>query len=64
MTSNNKLLIPVAREANVPLVDLNKLFRDKKGNLMEKYTSDGLHLNPAGEGYTIWVNHLKLKGFL
>lgn len=64
IVETNKLLFSVAKETNVPLVDLNKLFRDKKGNLQEKYTSDGLHLNPDGEGYSIWVNHLKKKGFL
>ena len=64
IVETNKLLFPVAKETNVLLVDLNKLFRDKKGNLQGKYTNDGLHLNPGGEGYTIWVNHLKQKGFL
>ena len=64
IVETNKLLIHVAKEMNVPLVDLNKLFRDKKGNLQEKYTNDGLHLNPGGEGYRIWVNHLKQKGYL
>jgi lysophospholipase L1-like esterase len=58
----NKLLIQVAKETNVPLVDLNKLFRDTKGNLQEKYTNDGLHINTAG--YKIWVDHLKLKNYL
>jgi lysophospholipase L1-like esterase len=64
IVETNKLLIPVAKETNVPLVDLNKLFRDKKGNLQEKYTNDGLHLNPDGEGYIIWVDYLKKKGYL
>jgi lysophospholipase L1-like esterase len=64
IAETNKLLITVAKETHVPLVDLNKLFRDSKGNLLEKYTNDGLHLNSGGEGYRIWVNHLKQKGFL
>lgn len=64
IVETNKLLIPVAKETNVPLVDLNKLFRDKKGNLQEKYTPDGLHLDPNGEGYSLWVNHLKKNGYL
>jgi lysophospholipase L1-like esterase len=64
IVETNKLFIGVAKETNIPLVDLNKLFRDNKGNLHEKYTNDGLHLNPGGEGYTIWVNHLKQKDFL
>jgi lysophospholipase L1-like esterase len=58
----NKLLIQVARETNLPLVDLNKLFRDTKGNLQEKYTNDGLHINVVG--YKIWIDHLKTKGYL
>lgn len=58
----NNLLIQVARETNVPLVDLNKLFRDTKGNLQEKYTYDGLHINV--DGYKIWIDHLKKKGYL
>jgi lysophospholipase L1-like esterase len=32
--------------------------------LSEKFTNDGLHLNPDGEGYAIWVDHLKKKGYL
>ena len=64
IVETNKLLIQIAKETNVPLVDLNKLFRDTKGNLLEKYTNDGLHLNPDGEGYAIWVNYLKKKGYL
>ncbi len=58
----NKLLIQVAKETNVPLVDLNKLFRDTKGNLQEKYTNDGLHINLAA--YKIWIDHLKNKSYL
>jgi lysophospholipase L1-like esterase len=64
IVETNKLLIHVAKETNVTLVDLNKLFRDNKGNLQEKYTKDGLHLYPGGEGYKIWVDHLKSKGYL
>jgi lysophospholipase L1-like esterase len=64
IVETNKLLIAVANETNVPLVDLNRLFRDKAGNLLEKYTNDGLHLNPEGEGYKIWVDQLKSKGYL
>ena len=62
IVETNKLLIGVAKETNVPLVDLNKLFRDTKGNLQEKYTNDGLHINTAG--YKIWIDHLKLKSYL
>jgi lysophospholipase L1-like esterase len=58
----NKLLIQVAKETKVPLVDLNQLFRDNKGNLQEKYTNDGLHINTAG--YKIWIDHLKNKSYL
>jgi lysophospholipase L1-like esterase len=62
IVETNKLLIQVAKETNVPLVDLNKLFRDSKGNLQEKYTNDGLHINVVG--YKIWIDHLKTKSYL
>lgn len=62
IVETNKLLVQVAREKNVPMVDLNKLFRDTKGNLQEKYTYDGLHINVVG--YKIWIDHLKKNGYL
>lgn len=64
VVETNKLLEGVAKETKVPLVDLNKLFRDGDGNLMKKYTNDGLHLNPAGDGYAVWVKYLKTSGHL
>lgn len=64
VVETNKLLVGVAKETNVPLVDLNKIFRDGNGELLKKYTNDGLHLDPAGEGYAVWVKHLKVKGLL
>lgn len=62
IVETNKLLNQVAKETNIPLVDLNKLFKDNNGRLQPKYTNDGLHINTAG--YKIWIDHLKIKNYL
>jgi lysophospholipase L1-like esterase len=64
VTATNKLLPGIAAGHHVPLVDLNRLFRDKDGYLKKELTKDGLHLDPGGEGYTLWIRHLKKLGYL
>lgn len=62
--STNKLLKTIALAEKIDFVDIFHLFADKNGNLDEKYTWDGLHLSPKGDGYKIWIAHLREKGFL
>jgi lysophospholipase L1-like esterase len=64
VTATNKLLVSVAAGHKIPLLDLNRLFRDKDGYLKKELTKDGLHLDPNGEGYAIWVRQLREKGYL
>jgi lysophospholipase L1-like esterase len=59
--SVNKLLKDLAASEKVSFIDLYPLFLDKQNLLDAKLTSDGLHLN--AEGYKIWVNYLKDKGY-
>jgi lysophospholipase L1-like esterase len=60
----NNLLRTLAKEKQVPLADLHALFRDNKGLLRAELTGDGLHLDPNGNGYRIWVDHLRSGGWL
>lgn len=60
----NKLLRALAKEKQVPLADLHPLFSNKQGLLRQELTGDGLHLDPNGNGYRIWVEHLRAKGWL
>jgi lysophospholipase L1-like esterase len=62
--STNKLLKALADSMKIDFVDLFPLFIDSLGRLDRKHTNDGLHLNPNGDGYKIWIGHLRKKGFL
>jgi len=62
--ATNKLIRKVADELNCPYINLHDLYLDGSGRLDAKYTVDGLHLNPKGEGYGMWVNELKKQGCL
>ena len=48
----NLRLQHIARSFAIPYVDLATQLLDKKGNLSELFTSDGIHLN--ADGYTMW----------
>jgi lysophospholipase L1-like esterase len=48
----NIRLQQVARSFAVPYLDLYSLLLDKKGNLSQLFTTDGIHLN--GDGYAVW----------
>lgn len=50
----NQELKRLAQEKGLTFIDLHKVF---DGVLLEKYTSDGIHLN--GEAYLIWRDTLK-----
>lgn len=62
--NTNKLLKAAAESLKIDFVDLFPVFTDAKGRLNEKYSVEGLHLVPNGEGYKIWVDHLRKKGYL
>lgn len=48
----NNRLQQVARDFAVPYVDLNSHLLDANGNLSQRFTEDGIHLN--GQGYGVW----------
>ncbi|WP_255428494.1 GDSL-type esterase/lipase family protein [Sporosarcina psychrophila] len=52
----NEVLQRIAEENGIEYIDLHSSFVDKNGQLDEKFTIDGIHLN--GEGYKIWVDAL------
>jgi len=48
----NKTLKKLAKKLNVKFIHLHRMFRNLKGDLKEKLTYDGLHLNK--KGYQFW----------
>lgn len=52
----NEVLQRIAEENGIEYIDLHSSFVDKNGQLDEKFTIDGIHLN--GEGYKIWMDAL------
>jgi lysophospholipase L1-like esterase len=62
--NTNKLLKKVAEGLSCTYVDLYPLFVDKEGKLMSALTKDGLHLSSDGQGYMMWVEHLRKEGHL
>lgn len=59
----NDSLRRIARKYKVPFVDLyNDVFIDKKGQMKQDLTTDGLHLQPAG--YLLWVGYLRKNKYL
>jgi lysophospholipase L1-like esterase len=48
----NNRLQQIARNFAVPYIDLAAQLTDASGNLAQRYTSDGIHLN--AEGYMVW----------
>ncbi|SIO09293.1 GDSL-type esterase/lipase family protein [Chitinophaga niabensis] len=55
----NEGIVRIAKEFNLPYLNLHELFADEKGELKAAYTKDGIHLEPAA--YVDWVNWLKQK---
>ena len=53
----NGVLQRVAAENGVEYIDLHASFLDERGQLDERFTVDGLHLN--GEGYQVWTDTLR-----
>ncbi|HEY8734775.1 MAG TPA: GDSL-type esterase/lipase family protein [Puia sp.] len=62
--NTNRMIMHIAKQLNVPYVNIHDLFTDAKGRLDTKYTSDGLHLNPMANGYEIWIAFLRKLGYL
>ncbi|SRR5579862_245376 len=62
--NTNKLIKKVAEDMHCPFVNIHDLFTDQQGRLDAKYTIDGLHLAPGGEGYPKWVAYLRKLGYL
>ena len=53
----NDQILTLAGKNDYTYVDLFSHFADEDDRLLAEYTSDGLHLSPAG--YTVWTNVLK-----
>ena len=62
--NTNKLVKKIAEDTHCAYVNIHDLFMDQQGRLDAKYTGDGLHLNPGGEGYGKWVTFLHKEGHL
>jgi lysophospholipase L1-like esterase len=62
--STNKLIKKVAGDTHCTFVNIHDLFTDKQGKLEAKYTADGLHLTPSGDGYQKWITYLRAQGYL
>ena len=58
----NTLLASHAKEGNYIYIDIFHLFADARGRLSSQYTYDGLHLRQSA--YPIWVEYLKMQGYL
>jgi lysophospholipase L1-like esterase len=62
--NTNKLIKKVAEDTHCTFVNIHDLFTDKQGRLDAKYTADGLHLTPSGNGYEMWIAFLHKQGYL
>jgi lysophospholipase L1-like esterase len=58
----NKLLQADEEKYGYIYIDISKSLKDKKGDLDEQYTYDGIHLNV--DGYFMWAAHLMNSGYL
>ncbi|MBL7809799.1 MAG: hypothetical protein JNN28_18400 [Saprospiraceae bacterium] len=53
----NQRIEAIAHAYALPFVDIGTPMKDAEGNLSERFTEDGLHLN--GLGYQVWKNEIK-----
>lgn len=53
----NTRIAQIARDETLPFVDICGALTDETGNLADRYTADGLHLN--GHGYSVWKTQLE-----
>nr|WP_199326183.1 SGNH/GDSL hydrolase family protein [Nostoc parmelioides] len=54
----NQQLRSIATKQSVTYLDLYPLFTNQKGNIRPEFTTDGLHLSPAG--YVVWRTALQV----
>lgn len=54
----NTELQNIASKAGAKYLDLHRLFTNQEGNLLNDFTTDGLHL--SHEGYIVWRSALKI----
>jgi lysophospholipase L1-like esterase len=54
----NQQLRSIATKQSVTYLDLYPLFTSQKGNIRPEFTTDGLHLSPAG--YVVWRTALQV----
>ena len=54
----NQQLQSIAAKQGVQYIDLYPLFINQKGNIRQEFTTDGLHLSPAG--YVVWRTALQV----
>ncbi|MGN0469703.1 MAG: GDSL-type esterase/lipase family protein [Acutalibacteraceae bacterium] len=52
----NKQLKDLAKEKDVPYLDVASVFKNKNGTLPESWTPDGVHLNP--DYYYLWADYI------
>lgn len=53
----NARIVQIAKDYALPYLDLYSQLTDASGNLSEKFTDDGIHLN--GPGYFVWKKELE-----
>lgn len=58
----NEKLVQLATETHSIYVDVHSVLKDTGGQLVQEWTSDGIHLWPAT--YIRWVDYLKGKKYL
>jgi len=58
----NEKIKQLAKEENIPYIDIVPLFSDENGNLKKEITPDGVHLKASA--YITWVNYLKEQKYL
>ncbi|MCC7467435.1 MAG: hypothetical protein IT261_14235 [Saprospiraceae bacterium] len=53
----NNRIAGISRTYALPFVDIATTLKDAEGNLAERFSEDGLHLN--GLGYQVWKNEIQ-----
>ena len=58
----NARLVELCKDKGVEFIDLTPIFSDANGQLILRYTKDGIHIHP--EAYVAWVDYLKGHKYL
>ena len=56
----NAMIEKLASKNEMYYIDVNEIFTDKKGNLCETYSNDGVHV--LGKYYRDWMDWICTKG--